>query len=102
MQNMAKSQVKRMKMALDAEERRDERKSKERMEEAERNRKHELEIAKIYAAAFASNHQQNLSQSTLTHFQPAFPSASTLSQNYRIQDHYFKTFPLSSPSPSQH
>ena len=47
MQNMAKSQTKRLKMTLEAEEKREEKKRQERLEEAERNRKHEIEIAKI-------------------------------------------------------
>ena len=57
MQNMAESDVKRMKMVLDSEKKREERKRKDRLEKAERNRKHELEIAKIYATVFASMHQ---------------------------------------------
>ena len=57
MQNMAESQVKRTKMTLEAGEKREERRRKDRLEEAERNRKHELEIANIYATAFASIHQ---------------------------------------------
>ena len=57
MQNMAESQVMRMKITLDAEEKREERRRKGRLEEAERNRKHELETVKIYATALASIHQ---------------------------------------------
>ena len=56
-QNMAESQVKRMKMTLDAEEKREERRKKDRLEEAGRNREHELEVAKTYATAFASIHE---------------------------------------------
>ena len=57
MQNMTDLQVKRMKMNLDAEEKIEERRRKDRLVETERNRKHEFEIAKIYSAAFASIHQ---------------------------------------------
>ena len=61
MQNMAESQVKRMKMTLDVEKR--ERRRKDWLEQAERTRKHELEIAKFYITAFASIHQTaNLNQ----------------------------------------
>ena len=45
MQNMAESQVNRMKMTLDAEENREERRRKDRLHKAEKNRKHELEIS---------------------------------------------------------
>ena len=41
-------------MTLDAEEKREERRRKDRLEKAKRNRKHELEI---YATVFASIHQ---------------------------------------------
>ena len=51
MQNMAESQTKRLKMTLEAEEKREEKKRQERVEEAERNRKHEIEVAKIYPVA---------------------------------------------------
>ena len=64
MQNMAESQTKRLKMTLEAEEKREEKKRLERLEEAERNRKHEIEIAKIYAAAFASNNQNSIQATT--------------------------------------
>ena len=61
MQSMAESQVKRMKMTLDVEKR--ERRRKDWLEQAERTRKHELEIAKFYITAFASIHQTaNLNQ----------------------------------------
>ena len=45
MQNMAESQVNRMKMTLDAEENREERRRKDRLHEAEKNRKYELQIS---------------------------------------------------------
>ena len=54
MQNMTESQVKRMKMTLDAEEKREKRRRKDWLEEAERTRKHDLEIAKFYITSFAS------------------------------------------------
>ena len=75
MQNMAESQTKRLKMTLEAEEKREEKKRQERLEEAERNRKHKIEIAKIYAAAFASNNQNSIQATTPTYFAP--PSAIT-------------------------
>ena len=60
MQNMAESQTKRLKMTLEAEEKREEKKRQERLEEAERNRKHEKEIAKIYAAQYSTVSRQQL------------------------------------------
>ena len=51
MQDMAESQVTRI------EEEIEERRREDRVEETERNRKHELEIAKMFATAFASIHQ---------------------------------------------
>ena len=63
MQNMAKSQVKSMKMTLDTEEKREERRRKYQLQEAERNRNHELNITKIYATAFVSIQQ------TANHYQ---------------------------------
>ena len=57
MQNMTESQVKRMKMTLDAEQKREERRRKDLLEEAKRDRKHELEISKIYATIFASTNR---------------------------------------------
>ena len=70
MQNMAESQTKRLKMTLEAKEKREEKKRQERLEEAERNRKHEIEIAKIYAAAFALNNQNSIQATTPTYFAP--------------------------------
>ena len=60
MQNMAESQVKRMKQR---------KRGKDRLEEAKRNiGKHELEIAKLYAKALASIHQTaNHNQLSLFH-----------------------------------
>ena len=67
---MAESQTKRLKMTLGAEQKREEKKRQERLEEAERNRKHEIEIPKIYAAAFASNNQNSIQATTPTYFAP--------------------------------
>lgn len=103
-QSMGESQVKRMKMTLEAEEKREERRRQERMEEAEKNRKHEIEIAKIYAAAFASSNQQKCTHSTPSYFPSASPSPHPLSspQNYGSQDHrQVATSPFSSPSPTE-
>lgn len=41
-------------MTLDAEEKREKRRRKDWLEEAERTRKHDLEIAKFYITSFAS------------------------------------------------
>ena len=46
-------------MTLHTEEKREERRRKDRLEEAGRKRKHELEIAKMYATALPSIHQTN-------------------------------------------
>ena len=70
MQNMAESQTKRLKMTLEAEEKQKEKKRQERLEVAERNRKHEIKIAKVYAAAFASNNQNSIQATTPTYFAP--------------------------------
>lgn len=46
-------------MTLHTEEKREERRRKDRLEEAGRKRKHELKIAKMYATALPSIHQTN-------------------------------------------
>ena len=56
LQSLAEVQTKRIKLTIEAEERREERERQYRREEAEKNRQHELKIAEIYARAFSCQH----------------------------------------------
>ena len=96
MQNMAESQTKRLKMTLEAEEKREEKKRQERLKEAERNRKHEIEIAKFYAAAFASNNQNSIQATTPTYFAPTSVITRTVTSPQTSPPQRFHSAP---PSP---
>ena len=54
LQTIAESQTKRTKLPLEADEKRKEKERQFRKEESQRNRRHELQIAEIYARAFSS------------------------------------------------
>ena len=56
LQSVAEVQTKRIKLTIEAEERREERELQYRREEAEKNRQHELKLAEIYARAFSCQH----------------------------------------------
>ena len=86
----------RLKMTLEAEEKREEKKRQERLEEAERNRKHEIEIAKIYTAAFASNNQNSIQATTPTYFAPTSAITRTLTSPQTSSPQQFHS---ATPSP---
>lgn len=56
LKSIAEVQTKRIKLTIEAEERREERERQYRREEAEKNRQHELKLAEIYARAFSCLH----------------------------------------------
>ena len=57
MQDLDSSQIKRAKLMIEADRKRDELFLKYKEEEAKRNRKHELRLAQIYATALANSTQ---------------------------------------------
>ena len=60
MEDLASSQIKRAKLMIEADRKRDELFLKHKEEEAKRNREHKLRLAQIYATALANSTQNRI------------------------------------------
>ena len=92
-EDLASSQIKRAKLMIEGDQKRDELFLKHKKEEAKQNREHELRLAQIYATALANSMQNRTNNNWQMHhtppanqeFRPHFmstPSQSTASQPY--------------------
>ena len=70
MQDLASLQIKRAKLMIEADRKRDELFLKHKKEEAKRNREHELRLAQIYATALANSTQNHTNNNWEMHHIP--------------------------------
>ena len=83
MQDLDSSQIKRAKLMIEADRKRDELFLKYKEEEAKRNRKHELRLAQIYATALANSTQNRTNKNWQMHNIP--------STNQEFRPHFMST-----------